>query len=71
MIDLGRDKGEEGTHSPDDLDVRGAGSIARCDGVHDAQDIPLHHADEIEVVFALGHVAEVLDEVHDVGAVVH
>ena len=63
--------GMEGPHPPHDLYVRGSRSVARRDGVHDAQDVPLHHAHEVEVVFALGHVAEVLDEVHDVRAVVH
>ena len=59
------------THPPHDLDVGRPGAVARRDGVHDAQYVPLHHADEVGVVLAQGHVAEVLDEVHDVCAVVH
>ena len=59
------------THPSHDLDVRGPGSITRCDGVDNAKDISLHHAHEVEVVFSLGHVAEVLDEVHYICTVVH
>jgi hypothetical protein len=55
----------------DDLDVRSSGTVFGGGGVDDAEDIPLHHADIVEVVFAGGHVTEVLDEVHDIGAVVH
>ena len=60
-----------GTNPPHNFHVCSAGAVAWSDGVDYAQDVPLHHADEVEVVFALGHVAEVLDEVHDVCAVVH
>lgn len=55
----------------DDLHVRGPGSVARCHGVDDSEDVSLHHTHEVEVGFPLGHVAEVFDEVHDVRAVVH
>lgn len=51
--------------------IRGAGPIARSHGVDDSKDIPLYHAHELEVVFAPRHVAELFDEEHDVGAVVH
>jgi len=54
-----------------DFDVGGASAIAGCYCVHDEEDVLLHHPHEVEVAFALGHVTEVLDEVHDVGAVVH
>ena len=54
-----------------DFYVGGAGAVFRGDGVDDAQDVALHHADVVGVVFAGGEVAEVLDEVHDVCAVVH
>ena len=64
--------GEVGeTHPPHHLDIRSPGPITRRDGVDDAQDIPLHHADEVEVVLALGHVAEVLDEVHYISTIIH
>ena len=66
-----KDWGEGRTHPSHDLDIRGPGSITGCDGVHDAEYVPLHHAHEVEVVFTLGHVAEVLDEVHYIRAVVH
>ena len=58
-------------HPPNDLDVRGAGAVARRHGVDHAVYVALHHAHEVEVVLALRHVAQVLDEVHDVGPVVH
>ena len=45
--------------------------IARRNCINDSQDIPLHHSDELEVVFSLRHVAKVLNEVHDICAVVH
>ena len=59
------------TNPPHHLHIRGAGPITRCNGIHDTQYVPLHHAHEIQVVFALRHVAEMLDEVHDVRTVVH
>lgn len=67
----GETGGNRRTHPPHDFHVCGPGSIAGCDGIHDTQDISLHHAHKVEVVFALGHVAEVLDEVHDVCSIVH
>lgn len=58
-------------HPPHNLHIRRPGPIAGRNSVHDTQYVPLHHADEIEVVFALGHVAKVFDEVHYVGAIIH
>jgi len=55
----------------DDLNVRSSRTVFGGGGVDDTEDVALHHADIIEVVFTGGHVAEVLDEIHDVGAVVH
>ena len=59
------------THPPHNLHIRRPRPITRCNSIHNPQYIPLHHAHEIQVVFALSHVAEVLDEVHYICAVVH
>ena len=58
-------------YSSDHFDVCGTGAVVWNHGVYDSEDVPLHHADKVEVVLLLGRVAEVLDEVHDVCSVVH
>ncbi|GKT88103.1 hypothetical protein Ct61P_05953 [Colletotrichum tofieldiae] len=59
------------THSSHDLDIGGARSVIGSDGVNDANDVALHHANVVDVLLLLGHLQEMLDEVHDVGASVH
>lgn len=56
---------------PHNLDVSSARSIGWRNSFNHTYNVPLHHADVIIVVLASGHVAEVLDKVHDIGAVVH
>ena len=68
---MGIEGGQEQSYPSDDLDVGGSRSIAGSNSVHDHQDILLHHSDKIQVIFSLGHVAEMLDEVHDIRPVVH
>lgn len=60
-----------GAYPSNDFDVGGARAVTRRYGVDDAVYVALHHAHKVEVVLALGHVAEVFDKVHDVGSVVH
>jgi hypothetical protein len=62
---------KEVTHAAHDFDIGGAGPITRRNGVNDPEDIALHHADVVWLVVALGHVTQVLDEVHNVGTGVH
>ena len=54
-----------------DLDVCCSRPIARCYGIDNYEDILLHHPNEIEVALSLGHITEVLDEIHDICTVVH
>ena len=65
------DKGQGRTYSAHYFHICGTGAIARRDSVDDPEDVALHHAHKFNVVFALGCVAEVFDEVHYVCAVVH
>lgn len=58
-------------HLSDDLDVGGAAAVFGRNQVDDAQDVPLHHAHKLDVVFLGGEVAQGLEKVHDVCAVVH
>jgi len=51
--------------------IRGTSPIARSHGINNPQNIPLHHSHKLEMVFAPRHVAQLLDEEHDVGAIVH
>ena len=57
-------------HSPHDLHVGRPGVIVKRDDVHNAQYISVHHAYNVGVVLAQGHVAEVLDKIHDTCAIV-
>ena len=59
------------TDPPHNLHIRSPRPITRCNGIHNTQYVSLHHAHEIQVIFALRHVAEMLDEVHYVRTVVH
>lgn len=61
----------EGAHSSDDFDVGGARPIIGGDGIDDADDVALHHADIVHVLVLLGHLKEMLNEVHNVGARIH
>ena len=51
------EEGDWGAHSSHNFYVCGAGTVAGCDCVYDSEDVSLHHADEVEVVFALGYFA--------------
>ena len=64
-------EGTWGAYPPHNFDVRGAGTIAGCDCVYYSENVSLHHADEVEVPFALGYFAQVLDKIHNVCPVVH
>lgn len=55
----------------DDLNIGRSRAVTRRYGIYDCQDVLLHHPHIVRVVLALGHVAEVLNEVHDVCPVVH
>ena len=58
------------SYPTDDFDI-GTRSIQRCHGIYDADDVALDVGDPGIGLFALGHIAKVLDEVHDVRTVVH
>lgn len=63
--------GDWGAYPSNDFYVCGAGTVAGCDGVYDSENVSLHHANEVEVVFTLGYLAKVLNEIHNVCPVVH
>ena len=60
-----------GPYPPDNFDICRSGSIARGNSIHDLKNVFLHHRNEICVIFPLRHVAKMLDEVHNIGAVIH
>lgn len=71
LVGIVEGQGGGGEHPSHNFYVCGAGAIAGCNCVYDSEDVALHHADEVEVVFTLGYFAKVLDEIHNVCTVVH
>lgn len=63
--------GPGATNPPDYLHIGRSGAVTWRHRVDYPQDISLHHADEVKVILSLCHIAEMFDEVHDVGPIVH
>ena len=58
-------------HSPYNFYVRSSGTITWGDRIHHSQDVSLNHTDKIQVIFTLGHITQVFDEVHDICPIIH
>lgn len=62
---------ERVAYPPDDLYVSRTRAVVGGDSVDHPYDVPLYHADIVDMAVLLGHLEEVLNEIHDVGASVH